>query len=104
VESIHSPPPPPYSAYAHHTSHGCVQFDNVSVMRANAMRFFPNYFFKGQVCGVSSRPRPTPPPTHTNTKHTCCDPAVSCGQLSKLFICFPDPHFKAGNFRRRIVT
>ena len=26
------------------------------------------------------------------------------GQLSKLFFCFPDPHFKAANFRRRIVT
>eukprot|EP01039_Chlorochromonas_danica_P007758 gene7758-8569_t len=26
------------------------------------------------------------------------------GQLQKLFICFPDPHFKAKNHRRRIVT
>lgn len=26
------------------------------------------------------------------------------GQLSKLFICFPDPHFKAKNHRRRIVS
>jgi len=26
------------------------------------------------------------------------------GQLEKIFICFPDPHFKAKNHRRRIVT
>jgi tRNA (guanine-N7-)-methyltransferase len=26
------------------------------------------------------------------------------GQLEKMFICFPDPHFKAKNHRRRIVT
>lgn len=26
------------------------------------------------------------------------------GQLNKLFICFPDPHFKAKNHRRRIVS
>lgn len=26
-----------------------VQFDNVSVLRTNAMKFLPNYFAKGQV-------------------------------------------------------
>ncbi len=26
------------------------------------------------------------------------------GQLDKLFICFADPHFKAKNHRRRIVS
>lgn len=26
------------------------------------------------------------------------------GQLSKMFFCFPDPHFKRSNHRRRIVT
>jgi tRNA (guanine-N7-)-methyltransferase len=26
------------------------------------------------------------------------------GQLEKIFICFPDPHFKAKNHRRRIVN
>jgi tRNA (guanine-N7-)-methyltransferase len=26
------------------------------------------------------------------------------GQLDKIFICFPDPHFKAKNHRRRIVS
>lgn len=25
-------------------------------------------------------------------------------QLEKVFICFPDPHFKAQNFRRRIIN
>jgi tRNA G46 methylase TrmB len=26
------------------------------------------------------------------------------GQLEKIFFCFPDPHFKAKNFRRRIIS
>ena len=26
------------------------------------------------------------------------------GQLAKIFICFPDPHFKRKNHRKRIVT
>jgi tRNA G46 methylase TrmB len=26
------------------------------------------------------------------------------GQLEKMFILFPDPHFKRSNFRRRIVN
>jgi tRNA (guanine-N7-)-methyltransferase len=26
------------------------------------------------------------------------------GQLEKIFICFPDPHFKAKNHRRRIIS
>jgi tRNA (guanine-N7-)-methyltransferase len=25
-------------------------------------------------------------------------------QLEKIFICFPDPHFKTKNFRRRIIS
>jgi tRNA (guanine-N7-)-methyltransferase len=29
---------------------------------------------------------------------------IGKGQLKKLFICFPDPHFKAKNHRRRIVS
>ena len=29
---------------------------------------------------------------------------VTRGQLAKLFFCFPDPHFKAKNHRRRIVS
>ena len=28
----------------------------------------------------------------------------TAGQLEKIFICFPDPHFKAKNHRRRIVS
>jgi len=47
-------------------------YDNISVLRANAMRHLPNYF--------------------------------RAGQLEKLFFCFPDPHFKASNRRRRIVS
>merc|ERR1712146_109707 len=29
---------------------------------------------------------------------------IEKGQLSKLFFCFPDPHFKAKNHRRRIIS
>ena len=48
------------------------QFDNVAVMRSNAMKHLPNYFLKAQ--------------------------------LNRLFFCFPDPHFKQHNHRRRIVN
>jgi tRNA (guanine-N7-)-methyltransferase len=48
------------------------QFDNVAVMRSNAMKHLPNYFRKAQ--------------------------------LNRLFFCFPDPHFKPHNHRRRIVN
>ncbi len=26
------------------------------------------------------------------------------GSISKIFICFPDPHFKTKNFKRRIIN
>ena len=45
---------------------------NISVLRANAMKFLPNFFEKGQ--------------------------------LSKMFLCFPDPHFKARKHKARIVS
>ena len=48
------------------------RYENVSVMRTNAMKYLPNLFHKGQ--------------------------------LSKVFFCFPDPHFKRKNRRRRIVS
>lgn len=47
-------------------------YQNVSVMRANTMKFLPNFF------------------TH--------------GQLTKIFLCFPDPHFKARKHKARIVS
>jgi len=49
-----------------------VRFNNISIVRTNAMKFFVRWF-----------PR---------------------GQLEKIFFCFPDPHFKKSNFRRRIVS
>mmetsp|Transcript_8714 Transcript_8714/g.32848 ORF Transcript_8714/g.32848 Transcript_8714/m.32848 type:complete len:216 (-) Transcript_8714:16-663(-) len=49
-----------------------VEYQNVSVIRCNAMRNLPNFFRKGQ--------------------------------MRSLFFCFPDPHFKAKNHRRRIVS
>lgn len=47
-------------------------FSNISVLRANAMKFLPNFFARGQ--------------------------------LTKLFLAFPDPHFKARKHKARIVS
>jgi tRNA (guanine-N(7)-)-methyltransferase len=49
-----------------------VSYQNVSCIRANTMKFLPNFFHKYQ--------------------------------LSKLFLCFPDPHFKARKHKARIVS
>lgn len=51
---------------------GIRPYDNVSVLRTNAMKYLTSFFARGQ--------------------------------LSKLFFCFPDPHFKKSNHRRRIVS
>lgn len=47
-------------------------YQNIACLRANTMKFLPNFFCKGQ--------------------------------LSKIFICFPDPHFKAKKHKARIVS
>ncbi|KAJ9626447.1 tRNA (guanine-N(7)-)-methyltransferase (tRNA(m7G46)-methyltransferase) [Taxawa tesnikishii (nom. ined.)] len=47
-------------------------YQNVSCVRANSMKFLPNFFEKGQ--------------------------------LKKIFLCFPDPHFKARKHKARIVS
>lgn len=47
-------------------------FQNIAVLRGNAMKFLPNFFSKGQ--------------------------------LSKMFFCFPDPHFKQRKHKARIIT
>ena len=47
-------------------------YNNISVIRANAMKFLPNFFYKHQ--------------------------------LSAIFLCFPDPHFKARKHKQRIVN
>lgn len=47
-------------------------YQNVACLRANSMKFLPNFFKKGQ--------------------------------LAKVFICFPDPHFKARKHKARIVS
>jgi|EP00945_MAST-04E_sp_MAST-4E-sp1_P000323 tRNA (guanine-N7-)-methyltransferase len=47
-------------------------YKNAGVMNTNAMKYLPNYFYKGQ--------------------------------LSKMFFCFADPHFKRKNHRRRIIS
>ena len=47
-------------------------YQNTACLRANTMKFLPNFFRKGQ--------------------------------LSKVFICFPDPHFKARKHKARIVS
>ncbi|KAI0587638.1 tRNA -methyltransferase [Pyrenophora tritici-repentis] len=47
-------------------------FQNASCIRANTMKFLPNFFQKNQ--------------------------------LSKIFLCFPDPHFKQRKHKARIVS
>ncbi|KAJ5089509.1 tRNA (guanine-N(7)-)-methyltransferase [Penicillium argentinense] len=47
-------------------------YENISGIRANTMKFLPNFF----------------------AQH----------QLSKIFVCFPDPHFKARKHKARIVS
>ncbi|CCE62354.1 hypothetical protein TPHA_0C01990 [Tetrapisispora phaffii CBS 4417] len=47
-------------------------YQNINVLRGNAMKFLPNFFEKGQ--------------------------------LSKMFFCFPDPHFKQRKHKARIIT
>ena len=52
-----------------HKTSGQHHYQNAACLRSNCMRYFPNFFAKGQ--------------------------------LEKIFFCFPDPHFKAKNHRRR---
>lgn len=47
-------------------------YQNAACLRANSMKFLPNFFHKAQ--------------------------------LAKVFICFPDPHFKARKHKARIVS
>lgn len=47
-------------------------YQNIACLRANTMKFLPNFFKRGQ--------------------------------LSKIFLCFPDPHFKARKHKARIVS
>ncbi|CRG96322.1 methyltransferase, putative [Plasmodium gallinaceum] len=47
-------------------------YNNISIIRTNAIKFLPNYIKKNQI--------------------------------EKIFFCFPDPHFKKHNWRRRIIT
>jgi len=47
-------------------------YQNVSCLRANTMKFLPNFFTRSQ--------------------------------LGKIFLCFPDPHFKARKHKARIVS
>ena len=47
-------------------------YQNIACLRANSMKFLPNFFARGQ--------------------------------LSHIFLCFPDPHFKARKHKARIVS
>lgn len=51
---------------------GTELYQNAACVRANTMKFLPNFFSKSQ--------------------------------LSKIFLCFPDPHFKARKHKARIVS
>lgn len=57
---------------AQHAADGHGSYQNAACVRANTMKFLPNFF----------------------RKH----------QLSKIFLCFPDPHFKARKHKARIVS
>lgn len=63
-------------------------YQNISVLRANTMKFLPNIFEKHQVSfapfGISK--------------------VLTVYKLNKIFICFPDPHFKARKHKARIVS
>lgn len=48
------------------------RYQNIACLRANTMKFLPNFFRRGQ--------------------------------LAKIFICFPDPHFKHRKHKARIVS
>jgi tRNA (guanine-N7-)-methyltransferase len=56
-------------------------YENVSVMRMNSMKYSPNFFQKGQL-------------RYKSKSH----------ELSKIFILFPDPHFKKRKHKARTVT
>lgn len=72
-------------------------YENVGVLRGNAMKFLPNFFDKGQVRPLSSlRLR--------NFKFADRRPPLSFHQLSKIFFLFPDPHFKARKHKARIIS
>ncbi|ORY06659.1 hypothetical protein BCR34DRAFT_590548 [Clohesyomyces aquaticus] len=53
-------------------SSSAYSYQNVACLRANTMKFLPNFFSKAQ--------------------------------LSKIFLCFPDPHFKQRKHKARIVS
>eukprot|EP00951_Prasinocladus_malaysianus_P037658 scaffold406389_cov51-Prasinocladus_malaysianus.AAC.1 len=61
---------------------------NVSVMRTNAQKFLPNYFRKGQLQKLFFLF-----PVRSNA----CRPEITRAPLQ-------DPHFKAQNHRRRIIS
>lgn len=55
-----------------HQNQEMKNYQNIAVLRGNAMKFTPNFFKQGQ--------------------------------LSKMFFCFPDPHFKQRKHKARIIT
>lgn len=68
ISSTSSSPPPPLPS----PSQSPPNYQNISALRANTMKFLPNLFHKSQ--------------------------------LTKIFLCFPDPHFKARKHKARIIS
>ena len=64
---------------------------NVSVIRANAMKFLPNFFRKGQV-------------RQRESSSMLANVADGAAQLTKMFFLFPDPHFKTRKHKARIIS
>ena len=65
---------------------------NIAVLHTNAMKTLHNYIRKEQVSSVSSS-------NHMAERWLYCNL-----QLSKMFFCFADPHFKRSNHRKRIIN
>lgn len=67
------------------------QYQNISVIRGNAMKYLPNFFEKAQVRAAIA-------------DTTAALTARLSLQLSKMFFLFPDPHFKKAKHKWRIIS
>lgn len=73
------------------------QYQNISIIRMNAMKFLPNFFEKGQV-SILIQVLMIIILIYTNYQ------SIILTKLSKMFFLFPDPHFKNRKHKARIIT
>ncbi|KAJ3070466.1 tRNA (guanine-N(7)-)-methyltransferase (tRNA(m7G46)-methyltransferase), partial [Quaeritorhiza haematococci] len=79
-------------------------YQNISVMRMNAMKFLPNFFKKGQVRGTTFSIYPFRRTSLVRDDRSLITEFFTSRQLSKMFFLFPDPHFKKKKHKARIIT